>query len=112
MLLSSCFLLVACLFVTEKNVVVGKKKEGLGIEKKEIFCCLGGAFSLKKDGIRSRKKNKIRSKRYRLLIVFALLSRRIFLELKRKRRGAGIYKVMCRVVIAVLLCCNLNAFAV
>lgn len=46
MLLSSCFLLVACLFVTEKNVVVGKKKEGLGIEKKEIFCCLSGAFLL------------------------------------------------------------------
>ena len=47
-----------------------------------------------------------------LLIVLALLSCRIFLELKRKRRGVGIYKVMCRVAIAVLLCCNLNAFAV
>lgn len=82
------------------------------VEKKEIFCCLSGAFSLKKDGIRNRKENKVRSKRYRLLIAFALLSRRIFLELKRKRRGVGIYKLTCCVAIAVLLRCNLNAFAV
>ena len=32
-----CFLLVACLFVTEKNVVIGRKKEGFGVEKKEFF---------------------------------------------------------------------------
>lgn len=82
------------------------------VEKKEIFCCLGGAFSLKKDGIRSRKKNKIRSKRYRLLIAFALLLCRIFLELKRKRRGVEIYKPMRCVAIAMFLRCNLNAFAV
>ena len=73
---------------------------------------MGGAFSLKEDGIRSKKENKVRSKRYRLLIVFALLSRRIILELKRKRRGVGIYKLTCCVAIAVLLCSNLNAFAV
>ena len=29
MLLSSCFLLVACLFIAEKKVVIEKKKEGL-----------------------------------------------------------------------------------
>ena len=46
MFLSFCFLLVACLFVTEKNVVIGRKKEGFGVEKKEIFCCLSGAFLL------------------------------------------------------------------
>ena len=45
------------------------------VEKKDIFCCFGGAFSLKKGGIRNRKENKVRSKRYRLLIAFALLSR-------------------------------------
>lgn len=47
-----------------------------------------------------------------LLIVFALLLRRIILELKRKRRGVGIYKVTCCVAIAMFLCSNLNAFAV
>ena len=82
------------------------------VEKKEIFLLFWWCFLVEKRWIRNRKENKVRSKRYRFLIVFALLSRRIFLELKRKRRGVGIYKVMCRVVIAVLLCCNLNAFAV
>ena len=43
-----CFWLVVCLVVIEKNVVGGRKKEGLGIEKKEIFCCFGGAFCCKK----------------------------------------------------------------
>lgn len=56
MFLSFCFLLVACLFESEKNVVVGRKKENFGVEKKEFFCCLGGAFSLKEDGIRSKKR--------------------------------------------------------
>ena len=73
---------------------------------------LGWCFLVEKGGLEVKKENKVRSKRYRLLIVFALLSRRIFLELKRKKRGVGAYKVMCCVVIAVLLCCNLNAFAV
>lgn len=63
-------------------------------------------------GLEVKKENKVRLKRYRLLIVFALLLRRIILELKRKKRGVGAYKVMCRVVKAVLLRCNLNAFAV
>ncbi len=63
-------------------------------------------------GLEVKKENKVRSKRYRFLIVFALLLRRIILELKRKKRGVGIYKVMCRIVIAVLLRCNLNAFVV
>jgi len=63
-------------------------------------------------GLEVKKENKVRSKRYSLLIVFALLSRRIFLELKRKRRGVEIYKLTYCVAIAVLLCSNLNAFAV
>lgn len=58
MFLSFCFLLVACLFVTEKNVVVGKKKEELGIEKKEIFCCVGGAFCCKKMELAVEKRIK------------------------------------------------------
>ena len=37
MFLSFRFLLVACLFVTEKNVVIGRKKEGFGVGKKEFF---------------------------------------------------------------------------
>lgn len=37
MFLSFCFLLVACLFESEKNVVVGRKKENFGVEKKEFF---------------------------------------------------------------------------
>jgi len=100
-----CFLLVVCLVVIEKNVVGGRKKEGLGIEKKEIFCCFGGAFCCKKMELAVEKISLF-------LIAFALLLRRIFLELKRKRRGVGIYKPMRCVIIAVLLCCNLNAFAV
>ena len=48
MLLLSCFLLVACLFIAEKNVVIGRKNEGFGVEKKEIFSCVGGAFCCKK----------------------------------------------------------------
>lgn len=58
MLLSSCFLLVAYLFIAEKNVVVGRKKEGLGIEKKEIFCCVGGAFCCKKMELAVEKRIK------------------------------------------------------
>ena len=54
-LLSSCFLLVSCLFMAEKNVVIKKKKEGLRIEKKEIFCCVGGAFLVAKGGIEKEK---------------------------------------------------------
>ena len=57
-LLSSCFLLVAYLFIAEKNVVVGRKKEGLGIEKKEIFCCVGGAFCCKKMELAVEKRIK------------------------------------------------------
>lgn len=60
--LSFCFLLVACLFVTEKKVVLGRKKEGLGVEKKEFFAVCVVLFCYKKDGIRSRKENKVRSK--------------------------------------------------
>ena len=58
MFLSFCFLLVGCLFVTEKKVVVGRKKEGLGIEKKEIFCCVGGAFCCKKMELAVEKRIK------------------------------------------------------
>lgn len=58
MFLSSCFLLVACLFVTEKKVVVGRKKEGLGIEKKEIFVVLVVPFYCKKMGLAVEKRIK------------------------------------------------------
>jgi len=105
-------LLVACLFESEKSVVIRRKKEGVGVENKEFFAVCVVPSRCKKVGLEVKKENKVRSKRYRLLIVFALLLRRIFLELKKKRRGVGIYKVMYRIVIAVLLRCNLNAFAV
>ena len=55
-LLSSCFLLVSCLFMAEKNVVIKKKKEGLRIEKKEFFAVWVVLFLLQKDGIRSKKR--------------------------------------------------------
>ena len=58
MLLSSCFLLVACLFVTEKKVVIERKKEGLGIEKKEIFVVLVVPFYCKKMGLAVEKRIK------------------------------------------------------
>ena len=61
-------------------------------------------------GLEVKKENKVRSKRYRLLIVFTLLLRRIFLELKRKRRGVEIYKLTCCVAIAMLLQNVLFAF--
>jgi len=57
-LLSSCFLLVAYLFIAEKNVVVGRKKEGLGIEKKEIFVVLVVPFYCKKMGLAVEKRIK------------------------------------------------------
>ncbi|WP_314816969.1 hypothetical protein [Hoylesella nanceiensis] len=41
--------------MAEKNVVIKKKKEGLRIEKKEIFCCVGGAFLVAKGGIEKEK---------------------------------------------------------
>ncbi len=48
MFLSFCFLLVICLFVTEKKVVLGRKKEGVGVEKKEFFAVWVVLFCYKK----------------------------------------------------------------
>lgn len=68
-------LFVGCMSVCDlEKRCCWEEKGGVGIGKKEISCCLSGVFSLKKDGIRNRKENKVRSKRYRLLIAFALLS--------------------------------------
>lgn len=64
---SSCvpfvLLFVGCMSVCDlEKRCCWEEKGGVGVEKREIFCCLGGALSLKKDGIRSRKENKVRSK--------------------------------------------------
>ena len=58
MFLSFCFLLVACLFVTEKNVVIGRKKEGFGVEKKEFFAAWVVLSCCKKMGLEVKKRIK------------------------------------------------------
>ena len=55
------------------------------VENKEIFAVWVVLSRWKKMGLEVKKENKVRSKRYRFLIVFALLLRRIILELKRER---------------------------
>ena len=59
---SFCFLLVACLFVPEKKRCSWEEKGGVEVEKKEFFAVWMVLFLLQKDGIRSRKENKVRSK--------------------------------------------------
>jgi hypothetical protein len=64
---SSCvplvLLFVDCMSVCDREEGCSwEEKGGVEVEKKEFFCCLGGAFLLQKDEIRSRKENKVRSK--------------------------------------------------
>lgn len=58
MFLSFCFLLVACLFESEKSVVIGRKKEGVGVEKKEFFVVWVVLFCYKKMKLEVEKRIK------------------------------------------------------
>lgn len=58
MFLSFCFLLVVCLFVTEKNVVVGRKKEGVGLKRRRFFAVWVVLSRCKKMGSEVEKRIK------------------------------------------------------